>query len=293
MGYLYAVITVLAWGTWLTPSQNLAFKNQQIKTLYVAGANLVLALVVALLQKPGQLTPGVFWLPFIGGLVWSVSAFLAFTATLRIGMAKAFGIWAPVNIVVSILIGALLFGEFLDTSPLSRVWLVLSVVVIIAGVLLIILARGDGVKAGGKNAVIGFLSAAGAGIFWSTYIIPIKISQTSMWVAAFPLAAGIFTGSAMLALWGRQPLRLDKTGSYLRVASTGLLWGIGNYGMLLLVEGLGAGKGFTISQLSVVVNALIGIYWLKDPRPRTRAAALTLAGCVLATLGGIVFGNLK
>jgi glucose uptake protein len=294
VGYLYAVITVLAWGTWLTPSQNLPFRNQQIKTFYVAGANLALALVVALLQRSGQLTPGIFWLPYLGGLVWSVSGFLAFTATHRVGMAKAFGIWAPVNIVVSILWGSLLFNEFLDTSPLSRLWLVLSVVVILAGVLLITMApRGYGVKAQGRNAAIGFLSAVGAGILWGTYFIPIKLSQTSMWIAALPLAVGIFTGSALLALLARQPLRLDKSGDYLRVAVTGLLWGIGNYGMLLLVEDLGAGKGFTISQLSVVVNALIGVYWLKDPRPKTRAAALTLAGCVLATLGGIVFGNLK
>lgn len=293
MGYLYAVITVLAWGTWLTPSQNLQFKNQQIKTFYVAGANLVLALVVALLQKPVQLSPGFFWLPFIGGLVWSVSGFLAFTATHRVGMAKAFGIWAPVNIVVSILWGALLFNEFLDTSPLSRLWLILSVVVIIAGVLLIILARGDGVKAEGKNAAIGFLSAVGAGVLWGTYFIPIKLSQTSLWVTVLPLSVGIFIGSAALALLTRQPLHLGRPSDYLRVAATGLLWGIGNYGSLLLIEELGAGKGFTISQLSVVVNALIGIYLLKDPQPKTRAAVLTLAGCVLATLGGIVFGNLK
>jgi glucose uptake protein len=289
VGYLYAVITVLAWGTWLTPSQNLAFKNQQIKTFYVASANLLLALVVALLQKPGQLTWSVFWLPFLGGLVWSVSGFLAFTATHRVGMAKAFGIWAPVNIVVSIFWGVLLFHEFLNPSLL----LLLSVVAIIAGVLLIILARSDGVKAQGSNAAIGFLSAVGAGILWGSYFIPIKLSQASLWVTALPLAMGIFVGSAALALLARQPLPLGRPSDYLRVTATGLLWGVGNYGSLLLIESLGAGKGFTIAQLSVVVNALIGIYWLKDPRPRSRAAALTLAGCVLATLGGIVFGNLK
>ena len=32
----------------------------------------------------------------------------------------------------------------------------------------------------------------------------------------------------------------------------------------------------------VLVNALIGVYWLKDPQPKTRAATLTLAGCMLA-----------
>ena len=53
------------------------------------------------------------------------------------------------------------------------------------------------------------------------------------------------------------------------------------------------GRGFTIAQLAVVVNALIGVYWLKDPQPKTRAATLTLAGCVLAMAGGIVLGNLK
>ncbi|MCJ7702965.1 MAG: GRP family sugar transporter [Anaerolineales bacterium] len=63
--------------------------------------------------------------------------------------------------------------------------------------------------------------------------------------------------------------------------------------MLLLVDTLGAGRGFTIAQLSVVVNALVGIFWLKDPRPGSRPARLTLLGCVLATLGGILLGNLK
>ena len=100
-------------------------------------------------------------------------------------------------------------------------------------------------------------------------------------------------GSAILVMLTRQPIILSRPSDYLRVTTTGLLWGVGNYGSLLLIESLGAGKGFTISQLSVVVNALIGIYWLKDPHPRPRAAALTLAGCVLATVGGIIFGNLK
>ena len=54
-----------------------------------------------------------------------------------------------------------------------------------------------------------------------------------------------------------------------------------------------AGRGFTIAQLAVVVNALIGVYLLKDPRPKTRAATLTLVGCVLVMIGGVVLGNLK
>ena len=59
-----------------------------------------------------------------------------------------------------------------------------------------------------------------------------------------------------------------------------------------MIDLLGAGKGFTISQLSIVVNALVGIYLLKDPLPGTRVARLTLAGCIVAMVGGIFLVNL-
>ena len=114
-----------------------------------------------------------------------------------------------------------------------------------------------------------------------------------MWIAALPMAVGIFAGSGVLTLLGRESVRLATTSEYLRLGATGVLWTIGNYGMLLLVEHLGAGRGYTIAQLSVVMNALVGIYALKDPMPGSRAARMTLAGCVVATVGGIWLGNLK
>jgi glucose uptake protein len=182
----------------------------------------------------------------------------------------------------------------LNAGPLTLVLLILSLVVLLTGILLIIFAKGFGGQDQAQAALwVGLLSALGAGVLWGSYYIPIKLSAASMWVAAFPLSVGIFAGSTLLAAVTRQPLRLNGAGEYLRVTSTGLLWGIGNYGMLLLVEQLGAGRGFTISQLGVVVNGLMGVYFLKDPPPKSRAAALTLIGCMLASLGGILLGSLK
>ena len=54
-----------------------------------------------------------------------------------------------------------------------------------------------------------------------------------------------------------------------------------------------AGRGFTISRLGIVVNGLLGIYLLKDPPPKSHAAALTLLGCVCPTVGGILMGGRK
>ena len=63
--------------------------------------------------------------------------------------------------------------------------------------------------------------------------------------------------------------------------------------MLLMVGVIGMGKGFTIAQMCVVVNALIGVFVMKNPAPGSKAAKLTLIGVVIATLGGVLLGNLK
>lgn len=294
LGFLYAVITVLAWGTWLVPSQNISFRNQQIKTFYVAAANLVLSLIVLMIQGVPAFTWSVFWPPFLGGLVWAVSGFLAFTATNRLGMARAVGIWAPINVLVSIIWGILIFGEMRHVESITLFMFALALLITLAGVLLIIFAKGFG---GGDQSRTflwpGLLAALGAGILWGSYFIPIQLSAASMWVAAFPMSVGIFVGSVLLVALAGRSLKLDRPDNYLRVISSGVLWGIGNYGMLLLVGQFGAGRGFTISQLGIVVNGLLGVYFLKDPAPKTRAALLTLIGCLCATIGGIMMGGLK
>jgi len=129
-------------------------------------------------------------------------------------------------------------------------------------------------------------------VLWGTYFIPVKMTGVSSWAASLPMALGILCGSAVLVVLDRASLALPSRGDYARTLSGGLLWSIGNYGMLLLVERIGAGRGFTIAQLALVIGALISIFWLKDPPPRTRAAALTFVGCLLAMAGGILLGNL-
>ncbi|MDL5045312.1 hypothetical protein QQ054_04560 [Oscillatoria amoena NRMC-F 0135] len=60
-----------------------------------------------------------------------------------------------------------------------------------------------------------------------------------------------------------------------------------------MMEQLGTGKGFTIAQLCVALNAVVGIYWLRRPSPGTPAARWTLIGVVIATSGAVLLGTLK
>jgi glucose uptake protein len=269
-------------------------EGQETRTFYVTLAVLGLTIGVAVFKGFAGLTVKTFLLPFLGGVVWALSGLSAFVGTSRLGMAKAFGIWAPLNIIVSILWGIVLFGEFLRTGVLNIALAGLSLVAIMGGILLIVFSGSDGEgdqKAGAGMA--GFFGAFGAGVGWGSYFIPIRISGISMWVATLPLAVGMFVGATALAAISRSSLRLRQPSHYALVLATGFLWTIGNYGALLMMERIGTGKGFTIAQLSVVVNTLLGIFWENKPRPGTRAAHFTLTGAVVATLGAAVLGNLK
>ena len=291
----YALITVFGWGTWLAPSQKVIFPNQQIKTLYVVATNLGIATVVAVWQGAiAELSTATFWLTVLGGMIWAVGGLCAFTGTNKLGIAKAFGIWAPLNIIVSLTWGAVLFHEFIHISNRSILLLVAAILTILVGILLIIFAKGTDDAGQERGAFwLGLAGAVGAGILWGSYFIPVKYSGISPWAGAVPLAIGMAIGGMLLALPSRQSWKLTASGDYVRACLTGTLWSVGNYGALLLIDAIGAGRGFTISQISVVVSVLIGIYWLREPPPRTRAARLTFTGCVLATVGGIVLGNLK
>src|SRR4030095_14481307 len=255
---LYALITVFGWGTWLAPSQKVIFPSQEIKTLYVVATNLAIATVVAIWQGSiVELTPATFWLTVLGGMIWAVGGLCAFTGTNRLGIAKAFGIWAPLNIIVSLTWGAALFHEFINISLGSIVLLVAAILTILAGILLIIFAKGT--NEGGQEPGafrLGFAGAVGAGILWGSYFIPVKYSGVSPWAGAFPLAVGMAMGAMLLALLSRQSWKLIAFGDTIRACLTGSLWTVGNYGALLLIDTMGAGKGFTISQISVVVSAL-------------------------------------
>ena len=157
----------------------------------------------------------------------------------------------------------------------------------------IIRARGgDEHAAGAPGQLAAVLAAASAGVLWGTYFVPAQASGLSPQAANVPLAAGMVVGAtAMAVASGHGSFRLPRLYPYGALLAAGALWGVGNLGMLALVDQIGAGKGFTIAQLGLIVNALVGIYVFKNPRPSTRAAAITLYGVLVAGAGGVLVGG--
>ncbi len=301
MTALLALITVFAWGTWIPLAQLVPGVPQRSRTFYATVGNVVLA-TAALLAGGGSLEFGwrTFWLPLAGGVVWTAGNYSAFRATEAIGLARAAGTWAPLNIIVAFAWGSLIFGELDHFTGARFAVLGVALLAVLAGMLLITGSRDSSAAPGSPSARVvadgrarrGALWAGAAGVLWGSYFIPAQWAAVPAQVSDFPLAIGMVGAGLALALQAGEPVRLGPRALSAQLGA-GALFGIGNLALLGLVSRIGTGAGFTIGQLSLLVNASIGIWFFHDPKPGTRQARMALAGILLAGAGGCVIGVMR
>jgi glucose uptake protein GlcU len=306
---LLAVITVAALGIWIPLAQLLPGTPERSRIVYVAIGNVVFVGIALLVSGSSPvLSWRGFWLPLIGGVVWAGGNYCVLKASRTIGLARAAGTWTPLNIVVAFAWGALLFGELDGFSGARFAVLGVAFLVVVAGVLLIASSRE--VPTGGPNsssprsavaaqsgrpagsARAGLLWAVGAGVLWGSYFVPAQWAAVPAQVSDFPLALGILGAALALALPAGEPVKLGVRATS-ALLGAGVLFGIGNLALLGLVARVGTGTGFTIAQLSLVVNAGVGVWVFRVPEPGTRQAHKVLAGIVLAGLGGCAIAALR
>ncbi len=309
MTVLLAFVMVAALGTWIPLAQILPGTPERSRVFYVAVGNVVFA-GIALLASGAGLAFGwrSFWLPLAGGVVWTAGSYCVFRASETIGLARAAGTWTPLNIVVAFAWGALLFGELDGFSRARFAVLGVAFLAVVAGVLLIAGSReGPSGPPGSSSprpaaaaefrrraspARIGFLWAGAAGILWGSYFVPAQWAAVPAQVSDFPLALGILGGALALARPAGEPVKLGVRPMSAQLGA-GILFGIGNLTLLALVARVGTGTGFTIAQLSLLVNASIGIWVFHVPEPGTRQARKVLAGIVIAGIGGCVIAAMR
>ena len=304
MTILLAFVVVAALGTWIPLAQLLPGTPGRSRVFYVAVGNAVFA-GIALLASGAGLVFGWrgFWLPLAGGVVWTAGNYCVFKASETIGLARAAGTWTPLNIVVAFAWGALLFGELDGFSKARFAVLGVAFLAVVAGVLLIAGSRdgpsgqpssssprpGKAAESGRRapTARAGLLWAGGAGVLWGSYFVPAQWAAVPAQVSDFPLALGILGAALALALPAGEPVKLGVRAASAQLGA-GVLFGIGNLALLALVARVGTGTGFTIAQLSLLVNASAGVWVFHVPEPGTRQARKVLAGIVLAGIGGCV-----
>jgi glucose uptake protein len=318
MTALLALVTVATWGVWIPMAQIVPGIPQRSRTFYVTVGNLTFA-TLALLIGGGHLDFGwrTFWLPLAGGVLWTAGSFSAFRATETIGLARAAGTWTPLNVIVAFLWGALLFGELDSFSAARFALLAAALMLILIGMLRIVGSQnasaadtpvGAALDPPSSNSTLarptrpisadtitsraGWLWAGAAGILWGSYFVPAQWANVPARISNVPLALGIFAAGSVLALSKRELNRLSLRVTTVQIAA-GVLFGIGDLALLGLIPRVGTGVGFTIAQLSLLVNATVGIWVFKVPQPGSRAARTALTGIMIAGVGGCVIGAMR
>jgi glucose uptake protein GlcU len=301
---LLAVVMVVSFGTWIPLAQLLPGTPERSRVFYVAVGNVVFAGIALLVSGAGTAFDWrSFWLPLVGGVVWAAGNYCVFRASATIGLARAAGTWTPLNIVVAFVWGAVLFGELDGFSGARFAVLAIAFLAVVAGVLLIAGSRDEPAGPpdpssphpagrGAATAGAGFLWAGAAGILWGSYFVPAQWAAVPPQVSNFPLALGILGGALALALPAGEPVKLGVRAASAQLGA-GVLFGVGNLALLAVVARLGTGTGFTLAQLSLAVNAGIGIWLFRVPAPGTRPARKVLTGIVIAGVAGCVIAGLR
>lgn len=292
MTILLALVSILCWGSWMAVQHGNVSPNSRSRIVYATFANLVVSAAV-FLASGMRMELSAVWLPFLGGILWGVAGAFSFSATDKLGLAKAVGTWAAINTVVGLLWGALLFGELAGLSPRSYLLTGVSLAILIAGIAILSVPDRDAGTPGSGSRLSGYVSVLIVGILWGSYFIPVTASGQGPFVAAFPMSAGMFVASLAIALTERKPLVFGKPKQYLLSLLSGCLWAAANYAMLLLCERIGRGKGFAMIQPNLAVSALIGLFLFREREPGSREGRRILIGALVTAAGGMLFGLAK
>lgn len=282
IGILLALIPALAWGSLVLVSVKLG-GTAYSQTLGITIGSLLFAIVIFFFTEP-DLTPLVWSIGIVSGLLWTLGQLNQLASVKYIGVSKAVPLSTGMQLMGTTLFGVLLFREW--ETKMSVILGTISIVLIIIGVVFTSIGQKDDKEAKKslkKGLFILFLSSLG----YIGYVIIIRYFEIDGWSAIFPQAIGMVIGASSLTL------RYKPFTKYaLRNILTGILWATGNLGLLLSIPKNGVATSFSLSQTGIIISTLGGIFLLGEKKTK-RQIIFVIIGCILIIAGGVILGFTK
>ena len=262
--------------------------NQQLATSFGCG---ILAIIVLIIFKPA-VTVGLAIGCLISGLAWSVGQLCQFTSYSILGTSKAFALSISIEMVLNAIVGVLVFHEWTTTN---QIILGLSAIacVIIGGNLTAYTSNKSGAsKATLKKGLITLTIGACGFCIWN---YALRVVNADGLTAVFPQAVGMVLGSLILSLFVGKDVK--KFGSdTAKQMIPGIIYAAANFSLIFSNQLNGVAVGYTMAQLCLVIETLLGFAILKEHKQKTRSelvhsilgAAFITAGCIMVGLVGSV-----
>ncbi|RYL94359.1 glucose transporter GlcU [Sporolactobacillus sp. THM7-4] len=278
-GILFALVPTLMWGFLPVVVTKLGGKPKSQLMGTSLGA-LIFALCTFVFAHT-QLTIFTAVISFISGVFWSFGQMNQYIALMKIGVSKTMPISTGMQLVGVALFGVIVFHEW---STVAKIALgVTAILLIIIGIFLT--TYRENTDAGDKDHPLkGMLNLLFSAVGYMGYIVILRYFNINGWTAVLPQSLGMFIGGILIS--GRGDTFNRYTG---RNIIPGLMWAIGNLGLLIATPLVGVATSFSFSQMGIVISTLGGILILKERKSRKQMIFVVI-GCLLVVIGGICIG---
>lgn len=284
MNILIALIPALFWGILPVIVSKMGGKpaNQILGTTL---GTLIVATLLTLFIWP-QITPTIFIGAFLSGLAWAFGQFLQYTAYTKIGVSKALPISTGLQISATSICGVIIFNEWAGLYP--KLIGAAAIIIIITGVFFTSYQQKKDDKDSQLLSGLSILLVSTLG--YVGYSIFPRLFDVDGWSGFLPQAIGMVVMSIILSFKGsiKQIIHL----STLKNILPGLLFAVGALAFLISTDKNGVATGFSLSQMSVVIATLGGIYLLGEHKTRKEFIAVII-GLIMVVVGGVMIGFLN
>lgn len=230
------------------------------QSMGVALGAFVFAIIVYLIRQP-ELTPHIFLISFLSGVFWAIGSVGQFAGIKYLGVSRASPILNGGQIVSTSLVGIML-GDWASSS--AKIYGFIALAFIIVGIVFTSYKQETNKEKieWGRGIWINMISIAG----YTAYVGILKYYQIDGWSSIFPQSIGQVTAVFLIALliFKVQPLGRFS----LRNSVVGLIWAVGNIALLLSQARLGLAISYPISQASVIIAVLGGVFLNKESKNR-------------------------
>ncbi len=277
MYILFGLLPALAWGVMPLFIAKIGGKpaNQILGT--TAGALLIAAISLIFYHPSTTIT--VFLLSLLSGALWVVGQIGQYIAFTRLGVSRTMPLSTGLQLVGTTLIGVFIFHEWKGTT--AEVVGFSALALVVAGIYLTTIQ--DMTNGGGsfdfKALLLLFLTNFGYLAYSS---IPEVLGTAGMSIF-FPQALGMFAAAVLYVLFSHNSPAFTQAVSWKNMLP-GLLFAGASLTYIVSADKNGIATGFMLSQLSVVISTLGGIFFLKEQKSRREMIAIVI-GLVLIVLG--------
>lgn len=282
LGFLLALAAAFCWGTYMVPfkksqSHNLA----QFQVLMGVGVG-ISGLIISLISGY-SLNLNIYAL--VSGLFWGVANAISLVAVLNLGISRAIPVMSSLVILSSFLWGALVFHEFPSGVALGFV----GIGLIMLGVIIVSTTDVGSSPNGNmqsQNIKKGLIMAVLAGLIFGSQLTPLKVGNVTTRDFFFSVCSGIFFTSLIISQIMKVKFKKEAVGMSLL---SGIIWNIGNLLSLVSLERIGLSKMGPISQLSILVVVLWGLFYFKEI-DKLKTKLQVLIGAIILVFGILVLG---